>query len=142
MSRSGRVTLAWSGGEHDFRLDLAQIGAVQEACDAGPAEILKRLSAGTWRMADLRAPILHGLIGGGLPPVEARALVARWVDQRPWLESVPVAHAVLMAALAGAPEGEADETPEPPPGEPPPASPCPGENSGSPASTPSGPPSG
>lgn len=115
MARHGDVTLGWADGEYPFRLAIAQLIAVQEECDAGPAEILARLQDGRWRVQDVRAPIFQGLLGGGLGPAKARQLVVTYVENRPLVESLGVAQAVLLAALMGAPDGD---DPEMPPGKP------------------------
>lgn len=104
MSRDASVTLTWADGEHRFRLAIGQLRELQEKCDAGPAEVLARLSSGKWRLDDVRETLRLGLIGGGLSPGDAHRLTVRYVDERPWLENVQPAQAVLMAALVGAPE--------------------------------------
>lgn len=104
MSRSGEVELAWNGGTHDFRLAIGEWRRLQEACDCGPADLLERLTNGRWRINDLREPIRLGLIGGGMKPIDANALVEQWVDARPFLENLPVARAIVLASLVGAPE--------------------------------------
>lgn len=104
MSRDGSIDLTWGDGEHRFRLAIGQLRELQEKCDAGPAEIASRLADGRWRINDVRETIRLGLLGGGMAPAEAHRLTVRYVDERPWLESVPAAQAVLMASLVGAPE--------------------------------------
>lgn len=104
MSRDASISVAWGDGEHRFRLAIGQLRELQEKADAGPAEILDRLSSGRWRINDVRETVRLGLIGGGMSPPEAHKLTVRYVDDRPWLESVPIAQAVLMAALIGVPE--------------------------------------
>lgn len=106
MARHGDVTLGWADGEYRFRLAWAQLIAVQEACNAGPAEILARLGSDRWRVQDIEAPILHGLLGADTTPDRARLLVRIWVQGRPLLENVAVAQAILSAALVGDPLGE------------------------------------
>ena len=154
MSRSGEITLAFGDGEYAFRLAIGQWRKVQEACDAGPAELLARLAPpfnamaagvapkdviasgllGRWRIDDVRAPIFQGLLGGGTEPVQATRLLVAYVDERPLLEAVPVAYKVVLASLVGA----EDEAPS---GEPmgetaPPLSPAASSASASTASTP------
>jgi hypothetical protein len=104
MSRDGSITLAWGDGEHRFRLAIGQLRELQEKCDAGPAEIAGRLADGRWRVNDVRETVRLGLIGGGMTPGDAHHRTVRYVDERPWLESLPAAQAVIMAALVGAPE--------------------------------------
>ena len=103
MSRSGAIELAWNGGTHSFRLAIGEWVKLQEKCDCGPPELLARLMEKRWRIDDLREPIRLGLIGGGLAPVEANRLVADWVDARPFAENVPLARAIVLASLVGAP---------------------------------------
>ncbi len=104
MSRDGSITLTWGDGEHRFRLAIGQLRELQEKCNAGPAEIAGRLADGRWRINDVRETVRLGLIGGGMALGDAHKLTVRYVEERPWLESVPAAQAVLMAALVGAPE--------------------------------------
>lgn len=125
MTRSARISLSWADGDYDFRLDIARLEAVQEACDAGPAELLTRLAGNRWRVADIRQPILHGLIGAGQSTERARALVHTWVGEGQLQENILTAQAVLMAAVMGAPEDDDDEAEDTSPGEPPPADPQP-----------------
>lgn len=108
MSRHGDITLAWADGEYRFRLGWGELIALQEDCDAGPAHILERLATGRWLVQDLRAVILHGLLGGGLEAARARTLVRRHVEEAPLSESVLVAQAVLLAALRGADDDPAE----------------------------------
>lgn len=96
-----RVTLTWGDGEHTFRLPIAQLLELQEKTDAGPLELFLRIHSGRWRVQDLRETIRLGLVGGGMKPAEAVALVRRYVDDRPLAESVPVALEVIQAAIAG-----------------------------------------
>lgn len=103
MSGSAKVSFAWGDGEHTFRLAIGQLRELQEKCNAGPAEILARLSGATWRVDDLRETIRLGLIGGGKSPTDAHLLVVRYVDAVPLFDSVAPAQAILMAALVGAP---------------------------------------
>lgn len=107
MSRDARITLDWADDSYVFRLAWGQLVEMQEKTDAGPYVVLQRLYDGSWRMADIVEPIRLGLIGGGLEPVKALKLVRQYVQERPPVENVLVAQAVLSAALMGAP----DETP-------------------------------
>lgn len=106
MSRSASVTLEWADGEYPFRLGIKQIEELQEKTDCGPYFLLSRLLNGTWKVHDARETIRLGLIGGGMAPDKAITLVKRYVDDRPLLESVKPASAILSAACIGAPDGE------------------------------------
>lgn len=122
MARSGEVTLEFGTDEHPFRLAIGQWRKVQEVCDAGPPEILARLSplfhalrqgltadqaismglVGTWRVDDVREPILQGLVGGGMAAELAGRLVRELVDNRPLMDSVPLAYQIVLASQVGA----------------------------------------
>lgn len=106
MSRNGEVTLDWADGEYRFRLGLGGIEELQEKTGRGPYVILQRLISGEWFIAELREPIRLGLIGGGLEPAKATALVKRYFDERPPLENMATAKAIMAAYLMGAPDGE------------------------------------
>lgn len=97
----GKLTLAWGDGEHDFLLPIGQLRELQDKTDAGPQEVFTRLSTGRWRVDDVREPIRLGLIGGGMKPSDAMVLTKRYVDDRPLLENLKVAQAILMISLVG-----------------------------------------
>lgn len=104
MPANGNVTLAWADGDHEF--NASKIGLVlelEDKCGCGVMEIFTRLSEGRWKISDVREPIRLGLIGGGKSPAEALVLTKRYVDERPFAESVMVARAILMAAIIGVP---------------------------------------
>lgn len=106
MSRNASVNLAWADGEYAFRLGIGELEELQEKCDRGPFEIMQRLAAGTWRVAEIRETLRLGLIGGGMPPMEALKLIKRYVDDRPLAHNIQHASAVILAAVLGAPDGE------------------------------------
>jgi hypothetical protein len=114
LSRDGSITLAWAGGEHQFRLGWGELRSIQEACDAGPFVVLERLGNGSWKLEDISSVIRFGLIGGGVPPVEASKLVRLYVEKFPPAESCIVAHAVLTAGCIGAPEEQIEKKSEAP----------------------------
>ncbi len=141
MSRTAETVLPFGTEERKFRLGLGELRAVQEKCDAGPGEIAQRLAPivravraklpladillggmmGSWRVDDVREPILQGLIGGGMTPTEAGVLVRREFDARPLaLEHFGLAFAILTEAymppedeppIAGAGEPKAEAKP-------------------------------
>lgn len=106
MSRSAEISLDWADGHHTFALKWGQLAELQEKTDAGPYYVLGRLFDGTWRIEDIREPIRLGLIGGGMPPAQAMSLVRRYVEDRPPLENLTLAQAVMQASVVGAPEEE------------------------------------
>ncbi|WP_273785603.1 gene transfer agent family protein [Brucella intermedia] len=109
MSRDASITLDFADGTYKFRLAWGQLAELQENCDAGPYVILERLQNRSWRLNDIRENIRLGLIGGGMDPASALKLVKRYVEDRPLLENVKLAQAVLTVALIGAPEEEVGE---------------------------------
>lgn len=109
MSRDASIDLDFGDGTHTFRLGWGELVKVQEACDAGPYVVLDRLTAGTWRMEDIREVIRCGLIGGGMTPGDALKLVRDYVEARPPVENVILARAILSIALAGAPDEKPGE---------------------------------
>lgn len=102
---NGDIELSFGDGDHKF--NIAKIGQaleLEEKCGgAGVAEILDRLRTNRWKLNDVRETIRLGLIGGGLTPVNALNVVKRYVDDRPWAESLLVAQAVMIAAVVGVP---------------------------------------
>lgn len=106
MSRAAEVSLKWADGTYLFRLRIGQLRELQEKCDAGPLALLRRFEQESYRIDDLRETIRLGLIGGGLPPLEAMKLVERYVDDRPLAENSGHARIVLMAAVIGMPDQE------------------------------------
>lgn len=106
MARSASVTLDFADGPHHFRLAWGELGKLQEECDAGPLVVLGRLHDSTWRVKDISSVIRLGLVGGGMDPAKAIKLVRSWVEDRPPLENLPLAQAVLAAGCVGAPEEE------------------------------------
>lgn len=120
MSQSGHgfVTLTWADGDHTFRLAWGAWAEIQEKCDCGPAELLDRILVKRWRANDLFEVIRLGLIGGGMSATDALIKARRYVQDRPLLESVPVAIQIVTAALLGpqddvVPVGEQSATKEP-----------------------------
>lgn len=130
MSRTAEIELSFGGEDRLFRLNIGRLRALQEKVDAGPMELLSRLSAGTWRVDDVREVLLQGLIGGGMSSADATRLVKTDFDDLPLQPFVQIAQAVVMTALVGAEDEVAGE----PPGEEQ-NSPSPAPNSASPAST-------
>lgn len=113
MSRNASITLTWADGDYVFRLAWGQLSQLQEQCDAGPYVILQRLMDGGWKMKDISEVIRFGLIGGGMEPIRALKLVRAYVEDRPPMESLMVAQAVLTAGVIGAPEEDVAKKKDP-----------------------------
>jgi Phage tail tube protein, GTA-gp10 len=137
MSRGGEIVREWGDQDRTFRLGIGEWRKVQETCDAGPGEIAGRLAAwvamrrrlpnasfidllasgavGAWRVDDVREPLYRGLIGGGLDPTAAGRLVRDLHDERPLMENLDLALAVVLASLVGPgdePVGEPEGKPK------------------------------
>lgn len=106
-----RIEMEWADGTYPFCLPLAQIEELQTLCDAGPAVISGRLESATWRTGDIYHTLRLGLIGGGMEPVRALRLCKLYVLDRPWLENVLPAHAVIRAVLVGKPDETVGKSP-------------------------------
>lgn len=105
MAVNGEIPLNWGDGEHKFNIaPLKCILELEEKCDAGMMEIYNRITTGRWRLNDLRETLRLGLIGAGTTPDKALRLVNRYCDERPKIESVLPAQAILGAALIGVPD--------------------------------------
>lgn len=113
MSRDAKIELAWADGDYTFRLAWGQLAELQEKTDCGPYVVLQRLLDGTWFTTDISHVIRLGLIGGGMEPPKALALVRAYVEERPPVENLPVAQAIMMAACMGAPDDKVGESPAP-----------------------------
>tara|TARA_R110002074_G_scaffold122697_2_gene257607 strand:+ start:816 stop:1232 length:417 start_codon:yes stop_codon:yes gene_type:complete len=105
MTAGGNISFLWGDGEHRFALLLGQIRELQDNAGCGPHVLYERLFTHQWRVDDLSEILRLGLIGGGMSPVDAAKLVARYCyPERPMVESVKPAIAVLAAALIGVPD--------------------------------------
>lgn len=112
------LTQTWPGGEHPFRLALAQLEALQQGTDAGPEWLVMKLNSGQWLATEVFDILRLGLIGGGMPDGRARQIVTAAFDRHPLIAFKVPALAVLMAALyapaddpAGKPSPAGETTP-------------------------------
>lgn len=120
MSADGSISLIWGGDERRFRLAIGQLRELQETVNKnrgahpiGPWTLWKLVSAGDAWPDELREVIRLGLIGGGTRLELVPGLVKRYVDERPLLESRPVAQAILGTALLGVPDDPVGKKPQP-----------------------------
>lgn len=96
-----KVTLDWADDEHSFCLRLGELRELQDKTGVGPQKLMRRVAEGDWHVDDLRETLRLGLIGAGMSAPEALKLVRRYVDERPLIESIQPALAVLVAVLSG-----------------------------------------
>lgn len=95
------LTITWPGGEHPFRLALAQLEGIQQKTDCGPEFLLLKLQSGTWLATELFEILRFGLIGGGATDADAKSLVSNAFDRHPLISFKVPALNVMMAALYG-----------------------------------------
>lgn len=121
------ITLKFGDGEHQFWLPMASIAEIERRC--GDKSILLMhdemgealshipqdgseglsvadsrvffVGGGAARLRDVYEVIRCGAIGGGASPLDAKTLVDSYVDGRPIAETLPVAWAILNAAIRG-----------------------------------------
>lgn len=125
MSRDGVTELTWAGDLRRFRLGIDELLALQDKLDAGPAEIAARLRSGTWRVQDVRETFRISLIGGGLEPKKALALIDEKIVPGKLASHVLMAWAIVANAIHGDeddPVGKPEAGTEAPTGSPPPPS--------------------
>lgn len=113
------AVILWPGGEHAFRLGIAELETIQQKTDCGPEHVLLALNSGTWHVTHLVEIIRCGLIGGGMNHVEALKLVRKTFELHPLIAFKVPCQEILSAALFGPPED--------PVGEPSPVEPTPGD---------------
>jgi hypothetical protein len=102
------ITEDWADGSYTFRLDQNGWIELDQKTDLGPLEIMRRLVAGTWKAGMVREIVRVGLIGGGASPADALRLVRKHVEQRPILESIPLAVRIVECGLYAKPDKEGD----------------------------------
>lgn len=110
--------IRWPGGEHPFRLGLAELQVIQDKTGSGPEWALHRLNTGQWFAAELVEILRNGLIGGGMAHVEALQLVRNAFELHDLIAFKVPAQEVLASCLYGPAED--------PVGEPAPVMPTPG----------------
>ncbi|SMO78737.1 gene transfer agent family protein [Paracoccus laeviglucosivorans] len=118
------TVIRWPGGEHAFRLGIAELEVIQQATDCGPEFLLHKINAGQWAASELIEVIRNALIGGGMGDEDAKNLVHRVASQQPLILLKVPAQSALSLCLFGPPDdavGEdlpaGDPTPNPGPGE-------------------------
>lgn len=119
IRETGDLSRLFGGEIRLFRLPLGRLRHLEKACGR-TGELAGRLLTGTWGVEDIRQPILHGLIGGGLSEPEASRLVLAFVDRQPLAAHVGLAAEILAALINGAEDAAAEAAAEagenPPPG--------------------------
>lgn len=93
--------IVWPGGEHPFKLGVAQAEGLQKATDCGPEWLLMKINSGQWFTTEVFEVLRWGLIGGGMDTVAAKKAVTVAFDRYPVIGFKVPAAKVLMAYLYG-----------------------------------------
>lgn len=94
--------------EHKFALPFPLIEELQRKTGVSIGILFQRVRGLTFSIADIRETIRLGLIGGGMEPVEAFKLVKTYVENRPLVETMPVALSILELVWFGSPADSQD----------------------------------
>lgn len=114
------IVIRWPGGEHAMRLGLVEARVIQDRTNCGPEYLRARIAAGQWLVDDMPEVLRNGLIGGGMPAVDALRLTQKAFEENPPMLFKPAAYQLLSAFLLGPPDD--------PVGEPSPVNPTPAPN--------------
>lgn len=129
MSGTGESSTEFAGEERNFRIRLGEVRRIEDKCDAGIGEVLRRLARAVVVLSklkglealaagvdihadDVREPIYQGLIGAGMVSGDAAKLMRIEIDDRGvqgLLDNATVALEVLWASRQvpeAAPPGE------------------------------------
>lgn len=113
--RQAKVTAFFGDAEYLFKLGMDQCIELQDTFDMGLMETLERVTLVA--VKDVKAVIRLGLIGGGMKPEGAFALVQRHVREGELVECADLAAKIVRAALSGPkdedlgePKGETSES--------------------------------
>jgi len=106
--RSAKITRFVHEDDHELCLRIGELIELSEVRESGPPAILSRLQNGAWFVQDITETVRLALIGGGMHPTEAKALVKRAIKEAYLHDYLAIALECLFAALVGVPE----DTPE------------------------------
>ena len=110
MSRDASIEFVWGEGPTRFALRYGEISELCEKRKCGPLKLMRRIENEEWFIEDIYEIIRIGLIGGGAAPAEAYRIAERYVKNRPALESIPAAYAIIAAGLNGSPDDPPGKT--------------------------------
>ena len=100
-------TAFFGDAEYAFQLRPALIIELEHKTGAGIGALCSRVFARQFTQSDIQETIRLALIGGGLKPERAAALIASYAVDRPLSETYPVAVAILENVWFGQPNREA-----------------------------------
>lgn len=98
-NRHAAVELDWADGTFTFRLGLSELEELERKLDKSVFALASELGSRLSRSYEIKEVIRIGLIGGGMPPVDALAKVRIYLDERPLDDNRDAAYAVVLAAL-------------------------------------------
>lgn len=99
MARPAAPTIAWPQGEHAFWLNVGELRALEQNCDAGFMVVWQRLMAGQARIDDIFHTIRLGLIGAGMVPEKAMALTVKAFDESSAVTLMRTAEPILRVSI-------------------------------------------
>ena len=124
-AEDGSVSLQYGDGEYIFRIAFGQWRELQESINKprieigeapiGPMPLLRALLDGNAWPQDVREVIRLGLIGGGMKSERALVMVKRYVEGRPYFQSMATARTVLQYAMFGPPDDPVGKKAKTPP---------------------------
>jgi hypothetical protein len=104
---STAVYRAFGGEQRRFELRLGEIKHLEQQTGCGIGDIYRRLLALAFKIEDVRQVVKFGLIGGGVPEIDAEAMVRAGVDGFPISEPYELAKDIMIACFIGAAPGKA-----------------------------------
>ncbi|MBF9042951.1 gene transfer agent family protein [Rhodobacterales bacterium HKCCE4037] len=108
------IDLDFAGEVRPFNLRLGEIMDIETACGGiGIGAVWLRLSTHAWSLRDVEAVLVQGLIGGGMPAKDARALVSARIGRAALADMHALAVEVMLALMDGA-KGDALAKPSDP----------------------------
>lgn len=81
---------------------------VEESTGAAIGTLYKRIATHDYYVSDVVNILVRGLVGGGMSPDKARALVRRQIDHKPLETIYAIASDVFLEALTGLPQNEGE----------------------------------
>lgn len=105
----GSIEIEWPDETRKYHLRWGELRELQDKTGRGPWEIFERFATRRFFVDEVREVVRLGLVGGGCAPGTAIQMVRRYVEERPIAESVPMAQAILGAAIMGVPEEDLEE---------------------------------
>lgn len=91
--------IIWPGGEHTFKLRIAELRAVEQRCNAGAAVVMQRLIGGSFYIDDVIQVLRCGLTGGGMSTKKAQALIEQTLEDHNYYVLSVTAGEIMKRAI-------------------------------------------